>query len=57
LFYLVVNGTYLPLALTAADNEVAGEATNLVDIKQNNIRGLLLAGGFYCFACYLYCVQ
>jgi hypothetical protein len=32
-----MNGTYLPLALTTADNEVAGEATNLMDIKKNDI--------------------
>jgi len=53
LLYLIVNSAYLPLALTTADNEVTGEAANLVDIKQDNIDGLLLAGGGYCFSCYL----
>ena len=37
LLYLVVNGTYLALTLTTADNEVAGEATNLTDVQQDDI--------------------
>ena len=57
LLYLIVNSTYLPLALPTADNEITGEAANLVDTKQDNIGSLLLAGGGYCFSGYLYCIQ
>jgi len=37
LLYLIMNGTYLPLALTTANNEVTGEAANLVDVQQDDI--------------------
>ena len=53
LLYLIVNSAYLPLALTTANDEISGEAANLTDIKQDDIGGLLLAGGGYCFSCYL----
>lgn len=32
-----VNGTYLPLAFTAANYKIAGEATDLADIEQDNV--------------------
>jgi hypothetical protein len=57
LLYFIMNGTYLPLALTTTDNEIAGEAANLTDIEQDNIGGLLLAGGGYCFSGYIYGIQ
>ena len=57
LLHLIMNGSYLPFALTTADNEITGEAANLVDIKQDNINGLLLDGGGYCFSGYIYCIQ
>jgi hypothetical protein len=52
-----VNGAYLPLAFATADNEITGETANLTNIQQDNIDGLLLAGGFYCPSRYLYGIQ
>jgi hypothetical protein len=57
LLYFIMNGAYLPLTLTTADNEITGEAANLANIKQDNVGSLLLAGGVYCLSGYLDCIQ
>ena len=57
LLYFIMDSAYLPLALTTADNEITGEATNLADIKQDDIGGLLLTGSGNCFSRYVNCIQ
>ena len=53
LFYLFMNGVYLPFALTTANDEITGEAANLTYIKQYNVDSLLLTGSDHCFTRYL----
>jgi hypothetical protein len=57
LLYLIMDGAYLPLTLTTADNKVTGEAANLTHIKQCDIGGLLFAGSGNCFSRYVNCIQ
>jgi hypothetical protein len=57
LLYFIVDSTYLPFALTTADNEVTGKTANLTDIEQDDIGSLFLAGSSNCFSRYIYCIQ
>ena len=43
----LINSLNLPSRLAAANQEVIGKTTDLADIQQRNIAGLLLAGRLY----------
>jgi len=47
----------LPGALTTADYKVAGEAANTINIKQNDVRSLLITGSFDYLSCCFYSFQ
>jgi hypothetical protein len=41
-----MDGAYLSLGLTGADNKVVRKTAYIADIQQHNITGLMVAGNF-----------
>jgi len=51
--HFLINRANLALALAGAKDKVIGKAAYLASVQQDNIAGLLFAGGFYSLTGYL----
>ena len=53
----IADSPNLPIGITTAYHKIIGKATYPSGIQQQNITGLLITGGFNCFAGYFYRFQ